>query len=388
MLIKEILAFEDEMIAIRRDFHQHPELGFEEVRTSARIAELLTSWGYDVHRGLGGTGVVGTLKAGNGSKRLGLRADMDALPMQELADIPWRSQVPGKMHACGHDGHCAMLLSAARYLAEKRPFSGTLHVIFQPSEESYGGARRMMDDGLFRLFPCDAVFGLHNFPLLPAGHFFTKPGPLMASSDSMTITLHGKGGHGATPENTLDPTVAGAAMVMALQTIVSRNVDPQDAVVVTVGSLQSGSTHNVIPDSALLKLNLRTFSAKVREQAKARIEQLVQAQAASFGLTATIQPDFGYPVTINHAAETDFATQVARDTFGADCVADYAEVKPLMGSEDFAFMLEDVPGNYIWLGTSTGEADYAVHHPLYQFNDACLSIGATYWARLTEAFLR
>ncbi|MFT4272588.1 MAG: M20 aminoacylase family protein [Pantoea sp.] len=388
MLIKEILAFEDEMIAIRRDFHQHPELGFEEVRTSARIAELLTSWGYDVHRGLGGTGVVGTLKAGNGSKRLGLRADMDALPMQELADIPWRSQVPGKMHACGHDGHCAMLLSAARYLAEKRPFSGTLHVIFQPSEESYGGARRMMDDGLFRLFPCDAVFGLHNFPLLPAGHFFTKPGPLMASSDSMTITLHGKGGHGATPENTLDPTVAGAAIVMALQTIVSRNVDPQDAVVVTVGSLQSGSTHNVIPDSALLKLNLRTFSAKVREQAKARIEQLVQAQAASFGLTATIQPDFGYPVTINHVAETDFATQVARDTFGADRVADYAEVKPLMGSEDFAFMLEDVPGNYIWLGTSTGEADYAVHHPLYQFNDACLSTGATYWARLTEAFLR
>lgn len=387
MLIKEILAFEDEMIAIRRDFHQHPELGFEEFRTSARIAELLTSWGYKVHRGLAGTGVVGTLKVGNGSKRLGLRADMDALPMQELADIPWRSQVPGKMHACGHDGHCAMLLSAARYLAEKRPFSGTLHVIFQPSEESYGGARRMMDDGLFHLFPCDAVFGLHNFPLLPAGHFFTRPGPLMASSDSMTITLHGKGGHGATPENTLDPTVAGAAIVMALQTIVSRNVDPQDAVVVTVGSLQSGSTHNVIPDSALIKLNLRTFNARVREQAKARIEQLVQAQAASFGLTATIHPDFGYPVTINHEAETAFAAQVARDTFGAACVADYAEVKPLMGSEDFAFMLEEVPGNYIWLGTSTGAEDYAVHHPLYQFNDTCLSTGATYWARLTEAFL-
>lgn len=388
MLIKEILAFEDEMIAIRRDFHQHPELGFEEFRTSDRIAELLTSWGYEVHRGLGGTGVVGTLKVGNGSKRLGLRADMDALPMQELTDLPWRSQVAGKMHACGHDGHCAMLLSAARYLAEKRPFSGTLHVIFQPSEESYGGARRMMDEGLFRLFPCDAVFGLHNFPLLPAGHFFTKPGPLMASSDSMTITLHGKGGHGATPENTLDPTVAGAAIVMALQTIVSRNVDPQDAVVVTVGSLQSGSTHNVIPDSAVLKLNLRTFNAGVREKAKARIEQLVQAQAASFGLTASIQPDFGYPVTINHEAETAFATQVARDTFGAERVAEYAEVKPLMGSEDFAFMLEEVPGNYIWLGTSTGGEDYAVHHPLYQFNDACLSTGATYWARLAEAWLR
>lgn len=388
MLIKEILDYEEEMIAIRRDFHQHPELGFEEFRTSAHIAELLSAWGYDVHRGLAGTGVVGTLKVGDGTKRLGLRADMDALPMQELADVPWRSQVPGKMHACGHDGHCAMLLSAARYLAEQRPFSGTLHVIFQPSEESYGGARRMMDDGLFDLFPCDAVFGLHNFPLLPAGHFFSKPGPLMASSDSMTITLHGKGGHGATPENTLDPTVAGAAIVMALQTIVSRNVDPQDAVVVTVGSLQSGSTHNVIPDSAELKLNLRTFSAEVREKVKVRIEHLVQAQAASFGLTATLQADFGYPVTINHEAETTFATQVARDTFGAQHVADYDQVKPLMGSEDFAYMLEEVPGNYMWLGTSRGDQDYAVHHPLYQFNDACLSIGATYWARLTEAFLR
>jgi hippurate hydrolase len=388
MLIKEILACEAEMIAIRRDFHQHPELGFEEFRTSQRIAELLTDWGYEVHRGLGGTGVVGSLKVGNGNKRLGLRADMDALPMQELTDVPWRSVVPGKMHACGHDGHCAILLAAARYLAEKRPFSGTLQVIFQPSEESVGGARRMMDDGLFSLFPCDAIFGLHNMPLLPAGQFVTKPGALMASSDSMTVTLQGKGGHGATPENCIDPTVAGAAIIMALQTIVSRNVDPQDAVVVTVGSLQSGVTHNIIPDSAVLKLNMRTISANVREAVKARIHALIHAQAESFGIQASIEADFGYPVTVNHATETAFALQVARDTFGADRVADEQQVKSLMASEDFAFMLEEVPGCYLWMGTGTGDSDYAVHHPLYQFNDACISTGATYWVRLTEAFLR
>ncbi|HCW97688.1 MAG TPA: amidohydrolase [Pantoea sp.] len=387
MLITEILEYEAEMIAIRRDFHQHPELGFEEFRTSQRIAELLTEWGYEVHRGLGGTGVVGTLKVGNGEKRLALRADMDALPMQELTEVPWRSTVAGKMHACGHDGHCAILLSAARYLAEKRPFSGTLHLIFQPSEESVGGARRMMEDGLFTLFPCDAIFGLHNMPLLPAGTFVTKPGALMASSDSMTITLQGRGGHGSTPENCRDPIVAGASIIMALQTIVSRNVDPQEAAVVTVGSLQSGATHNIIPDKAELKLNMRTFSQQVRESVKARIQTLVQAQAESFGLTARIEPDFGYPVTINHVKETEFALQVARDAFGADSVADPQQVKSVMGSEDFAFMLEARPGCYLWLGTGTGENDYAVHHPLYQFNDACISTGATYWVRLTEAFL-
>jgi hippurate hydrolase len=388
MLIKEILDREEEMIAIRRDFHQHPELGFEEFRTSDRIAELLTGWGYDVHRGLGGTGVVGTLKVGNGGKKLGIRADMDALPMQEQTGLPWASQVEGKMHACGHDGHCAILLSAARYLAEKKPFNGTLHLIFQPSEEKIGGAKRMIDDGLFRLFPCDAVFGLHNFPLIPAGQFVTKPGALMASSDSMTITLEGKGGHGSMPEHCIDPIIAGASIVMALQTIVSRNVDPQDAAVVTVGSLQSGTTHNIIPHSAVLKLNMRAFKKEVREALKQRVETLVHAQAESFGVKASIEVDFGYPVTVNNEAQTAFALQVARDTFGADNVADPQQVKSMMGSEDFSFMLEDVPGCYIWLGTATGKDDYSVHHPLYQFNDACISVGATYWVRLSEAFLR
>ncbi|WNJ80162.1 M20 aminoacylase family protein [Cedecea neteri] len=388
MLIKEILDREEEMIAIRRDFHQHPELGFEEFRTSDRIAELLTGWGYEVHRGLGGTGVVGTLKVGSGGKRLGIRADMDALPMQEQTGLPWASQVEGKMHACGHDGHCAILLSAACYLAEKKPFNGTLHLIFQPSEEKIGGAKRMIDDGLFRLFPCDAVFGLHNFPLIPAGQFVTKPGALMASSDSLTITLEGKGGHGSMPEHCIDPTIAGASIVMALQTIVSRNIDPQDSAVVTVGSLQSGTTHNIIPHSAVLKLNMRAFKKEVREALKQRVETLVHAQAESFGVKASIEVDFGYPVTINNEAQTAFALQVARDTFGPDKVADPQEVKSMMGSEDFSFMLEEVPGCYIWLGTATGKDDYSVHHPLYQFNDACISVGATYWVRLSEAFLR
>jgi hippurate hydrolase len=388
MLIKEILDREEEMIAIRRDFHQHPELGFEEFRTSDRIAELLSGWGYEVHRGLGGTGVVGTLKVGNGGKRLGIRADMDALPMQEQTGLPWASQVEGKMHACGHDGHCAILLSAARYLAEKKPFNGTLHLIFQPSEEKIGGAKRMIDDGLFKLFPCDAVFGLHNFPLIPAGQIVTKPGALMASSDSMTITLEGKGGHGSMPEHCIDPTIAGASIVMALQTIVSRNIDPQDSAVVTVGSLQSGTTHNIIPHSAVLKLNMRAFKKEVREALKQRVETLVHAQAESFGVKASIEVDFGYPVTINNEAQTAFALQVARDTFGADKVADLQHVKSMMGSEDFSFMLEEVPGCYIWLGTATGKDDYSVHHPLYQFNDACISVGATYWVRLSEAFLR
>ncbi|ATF91016.1 Uncharacterized hydrolase YxeP [Cedecea neteri] len=388
MLIKEILDREEEMIAIRRDFHQHPELGFEEFRTSDRIAGLLTEWGYEVHRGLGGTGVVGTLKVGNGGKRLGIRADMDALPMQEQTGLPWASQVEGKMHACGHDGHCAILLSAARYLAEKKSFNGTLHLIFQPSEEKIGGAKRMIDDGLFKLFPCDAVFGLHNFPLIPAGQIVTKPGALMASSDSMTITLEGKGGHGSMPEHCIDPTIAGASIVMALQTIVSRNIDPQDSAVVTVGSLQSGTTHNIIPHSAVLKLNMRAFKEEVREALKQRVETLVHAQAESFGVKASIEVDFGYPVTINNEAQTAFALQVARDTFGADKVADPQQVKSMMGSEDFSFMLEEVPGCYIWLGTATGKDDYSVHHPLYQFNDACISVGATYWVRLSEAFLR
>ena len=388
MLIREILEHEEEMIAIRQDFHAHPELGFEEYRTSDIIAELLLKWGYKVDRGIGKTGIVGTLTVGSGEKRLGIRADMDALPMQERAEIEYASQYPGKMHACGHDGHCAILLSAAKYLAETRCFSGTLHVIFQPSEESIGGARVMIEEGLFQRFPCDAVFGLHNYPLYPAGHFFTKPGALMASSDSFTVTLSGKGGHGSAPEHCLDPLPCAASIVLALQTIVSRNIDPQTPAVVTVGSLQAGTTHNIIPDSVVIKINTRSFCATTRDTIENQIRNIITSQANSYQLIANVEKVFGYPATINHPAQTAFALDIARQTVGKDCVGDPEEFKPLMGSEDFSFMLQEVPGCYLMLGTGKAEGEnYSVHHPLYEFNDHCISVGASYWARLTESFL-
>ncbi|MBT0726676.1 amidohydrolase [Rosenbergiella australiborealis] len=388
MLIKEILDHEAEMIALRHDFHAHPELGFEEHRTSSIIAKLLTEWGYQVDRGLGQTGVVATLTQGDGRKRLGIRADMDALPMQELTDLPYASQYPGKMHACGHDGHCAILLSAAKYLAQTRRFSGTLHLIFQPSEESIGGARVMIEEGLFQRFPCDAVFGLHNFPLYPAGQFFTKPGPLMASSDSFTVTLYGKGGHGSAPEHCLDPLPCAATIVLALQTIVSRNVDPQIPAVVTVGSLQAGTTHNIIPDSVVMKINTRSFCPATRQKIEESIRHIVATQAESYHLTAKIEKIFGYPATINHPTETAFALQIARQTVGDEHVGDPEGLTPLMGSEDFAFMLQEVPGCYLLLGTGNDDREnFSVHHPRYQFNDQCLSIGASYWANLVEAYL-
>ena len=388
MLIKEILEHEDEMIAIRQDFHAHPELGFEEYRTSDIIAELLQKWGYQVERGIGKTGVVGTLTQGNGRKRLGIRADMDALPMQELTGAEYASKYPGKMHACGHDGHCAILLSAAKYLAETRHFSGTLHVIFQPSEESIGGARVMIEDGLFQRFPCDAIFGLHNYPLYPAGHFFSKPGALMASSDSFTVTLTGRGGHGSAPEHCIDPLPCAANIVLALQTIVSRNIDPQTPAVVTVGSLQAGTTHNIIPDSVVMKINTRSFCPVARDNIEQKIRQIVSSQAESYQLTATLSKVFGYPATINDATQTAFALDIARETVGEQCVGDPEKFKPLMGSEDFSFMLQEVPGCYLMLGTGRAEGEnYSVHHPRYQFNDECISVGASYWANLTESFL-
>lgn len=388
MLIKDIIDFSDEMVAIRRDFHQHPELGFEEFRTSDRIAELLTGWGYEVHRGLAGTGVVGTLRHGTGTSRLGIRADMDALPIQEKTDLPWASQQSNKMHACGHDGHCAILLAAARYLAQTRAFNGTVHLIFQPSEEYNGGARRMVEEGLFTLFPCDAVYALHNAPFLPLGKVMMRSGAFLASTDIMTVTLYGKGGHGAMPQACFDPTVAAASIVMALQTIVARNVDPRQSAVLTVGSLQSGTAHNVIPETATLKLNIRTFDPQVRELIKARIQTLVTAQAQSFGLKADTQFDFGLPVTMNHAAETDFVLQVARETFGDRLVDDPEQVDQIMGSEDFACMLEACAGGYLMLGTARGENDPSVHHPLYDFNDEAIAVGATLWSRLVESYLK
>jgi len=376
-----------EFIQLRRDIHRHPELAFEEHRTSELVASKLEVWGYSVHRGLGGTGVVGTLQRGNSKRSLGLRADMDALPIQEKTGLDWASQSPGLMHACGHDGHTAMLLAAAQALAEDDDFDGTLHVIFQPAEEGGGGAVRMMQDGLFDLFPCDAIFAMHNMPGVPAGHFVFREGPAMASSDYVTIRVHGIGGHGAMPHRCADPLVAASSIVLALQTVVSRNVDPLETAVVTVGALHAGQANNVIPALATLELSVRALRPDVRLLLESRIKSLVAAQAESFGVTAEVDWKPGYCVLVNSPKETDFARQVALNMVGADKVT--LQGPAITGSEDFAFMLEKVPGNYLLIGNGDGDSAGAcmVHNPGYDFNDDNIAVGAAYWINLAKAFL-
>ncbi len=375
----------DEFISIRQQIHQHPELGFEEFKTSELVASKLAQWGYQVRRGLGGTGVVGQLQRGQGGKRLGLRADMDALPIQEKTGLRYASGRPGIMHACGHDGHTAMLLAAAQYLAQEGNFSGTLNLIFQPAEEGGGGAVRMMEDGLFDLYPCDAIFAMHNGPGTPQGHLVFREGPMMASSDYVTITLHGVGGHGAEPHRAADPIVAAASIVMALQTIVSRNAAPLDMAIVTVGALHSGNANNVIPDTAVLELSVRALTREMRELLERRIKALVAAQADSFGVRAQIDYRRGYAVLVNTPTETEFARQVALDLLGTDRVV--TQGPPLTASEDFSFMLERVPGCYLIIGNGDGEGGCMVHNPGYDFNDSNLKVGAAYWSRLAETFL-
>ncbi len=373
-----------EFIALRRDLHRHPELAFEEHRTSALVAARLQDWGYELSTGLGGTGVVGTLRRGRSPRAIGLRADMDALPITEAppADRPWASATRGLMHACGHDGHTASLLAAARRIAEGVEFDGTLHLIFQPAEEGAGGALRMMADGLFERHPCDAVYALHNMPGIEAGHFVFRSGPTMASSDNVTITLRGAGGHGAMPHRASDCVVAASSLVMALQTIVSRNVDPQQTAVVTVGAFQAGQANNVIPDSARLELSVRALDPGVRALLRERIHTLAAMQAASYGVQAEVDWRAGYSVLVNDPQETAFATRVARDLFGADCVTPQGDA--LTASEDFAFMLEAVPGCYFFVGN--GEAGTPggcmVHNPGYDFNDNLIEPAAAFWARL------
>ena len=383
----------EDFVALRRDIHRHPELGYEEFRTSDLVAERLESWGYAVTRGLGGTGLVGQLRRGKGGKRLGLRADMDALPIHEATGLPWASTHAGRMHACGHDGHTAMLLAAARHIAEHGRFSGTLNLIFQPAEEGLGGAKAMMDDGLFERFPCDAIFGMHNMPGHPQGRLLLREGATMASSDGLTITLTGKGSHGAMPHHGVDPVVAGSSIVLGLQSIVARNVDPQAMAVITVGAFQAGQAHNVIPHEAVLKLSVRSLDPAVRATLLARIEALVDAQARAFGVSWTMERVTGYPVLVNTPFETAFARQVAVELVGSAQVD--PQTAPLSGSEDFAFMLEQVPGSYLLIGNGDGSDDAhngghgacMVHNPGYDFNDASLPIGAAYWALLTERFL-
>jgi hippurate hydrolase len=375
-----------EFIQLRRDIHRHPELAFEEHRTAELVATRLEAWGYSVHRGLGGTGVVGTLKRGNSQRCLGLRADMDALPIQETTGVEWASSKPGLMHACGHDGHTAMLLAAAQTLAHDTTWDGTLNVIFQPAEEGGGGAVRMMQDGLFDRFPCDAVFAMHNMPGVPAGHFVFRDGAAMASSDYVTIQVHGTGGHGAMPHRSADPLVAAASIVMALQTVVSRNVDPLHTAVVTVGAMHSGQANNVIPALATLELSVRALDADVRQLLEHRIKALVAAQAESFGVRAEVTWKPGYCVLVNALNETNFARQVAVNMVGTERVT--LQGPAITGSEDFAFMLEKIPGSYLLIGNGDGDSAGAcmVHNPGYDFNDDNIEIGARYWVNLTKAF--
>jgi hippurate hydrolase len=372
------------LAAIRQDLHAHPEIGLEEVRTSEIIARELGRLGYAVHRGLAKTGVVGTLRLGTSRKTVGIRADIDALPIIEATGLGYASTTPAKMHACGHDGHTTMLLGAARQIAERKVFDGTIHVIFQPAEENWGGARIMMDEGLFRLFPCDAVFAAHNEPGRPVGEFGFREGPLMAAIDQVQITVTGKGGHGAAPEETVDPVVAGAALVMSLQTIVSRNVSPHAPAVVTVGCLRSGEVCNVIPETAFLDIGIRYFDDGVGALLRRRIDQCADGVARGFGARAEGKWVPGYPVTVNEPLCTRFAKDVAAGVLGQSAVEDID--KPYLGSEDFAFMLRERPGSYFMMGNGVDCAP--LHNSAYNFNDDAIPHGVAYWTTLTESFLK
>ena len=374
-----------EVVATRRHLHQHPELGLSEFSTSDFIAKRLTELGYEVTRGLGKTGVVGTLRNGASPRSVGIRADIDALPIQEETGAEYASSTPGLMHACGHDGHTAMLLGAARIIAERRNFDGTVHLIFQPAEENFGGAKLMIEDGLFERFPCDAVFGLHNDPGLPFGKIYVKDGPIMAAVDECRLVINGRGGHGAEPQDTADPIVAGASIIMALQTVVSRNIHPLDPSVVTVGAFNAGMASNVIPERAEMALTIRSFDPAVRDKLEERIRAIAEGQAASYGMTVTIEYKRGYEATVNHKAETDFVRDLAARVVGEENLGEI--VRPMMGSEDFAYMLAERPGSYFFLGTRRTENDPPLHHPRFDFNDDALPIGTAFWVELAEAYL-
>jgi hippurate hydrolase len=383
-VIPEIEARADELTAWRHDIHAHPELAYEEFRTSKLVAEKLRSWGIDVDVGLAKTGVVGTIVNGDGPT-VGLRADMDALPIEEANGFAHRSRHEGKMHACGHDGHTAMLLGAARYLAAHRGFEGTVRFIFQPAEEAAAGAAVMIEQGLFEKFPVDAVFGMHNWPGLAAGRFAMRPGPMMASLDCFDLTIEGRGAHGALPHQGVDPIAAAAALIQSLQTIVSRNLDPLRAGVVSVTKIHAGDAHNIIPERVALAGGIRAFEPEVRALLKRRLGEIAASVAAAHGAQATLAFVSGYPPVINDAASTALAARVACGLVGAGNVS--AASDPVLGSEDFAFMLERKPGCYVFIGNGAGEGTCMIHNPGYDFNDAILPLGASYWVRLAHAFL-
>ncbi|MFZ2123257.1 MAG: M20 aminoacylase family protein [Rhodoferax sp.] len=391
-LIPEIAQQRSSLEALRRDLHAHPELCFNEFRTADRVAAKLTEWGIPIHRGLGRTGVVGIVKHGTSRRAIGLRADMDALPMQEANTFAHASTHPGKMHGCGHDGHTAMLLAAAQYLATHRHFDGTVYLIFQPAEEGGGGAREMIQDGLFDKFPMDAVFGMHNWPGMVLGQFAVSPGPVMASSNEFKITVHGKGGHAAMPHNALDPVPVACQLVQAFQTIISRNLKPIDAGVISVTMIHAGEATNVIPNACELQGTVRTFSLAVLDQIEQRMRVLTEHLCAASNLRADFEFRRNYPPTINSAAEADFARQVMADLVGD---ARVLVQEPTMGAEDFSFMLQAKPGCYAFIANGDGDhralghggGPCMLHNPSYDFNDELLPLGATYWVRLAEAWL-
>ena len=383
-VINRIAEFADEMAGWRRHIHAHPETAFEEHKTSAFVAEKLRSFGINVHTGLARTGVVGTLEGHHGKgPSIGLRADMDALDIEEKNTCDHASKYPGKMHACGHDGHTAMLLGAAKYLAETRNFSGTVHFIFQPAEEFAGGGREMVDDGLFDRFPVETVWGMHNFPGQDIGTFAVCPGPSMAAADTFEIKIRGKGTHAAFPHMGSDVMVAAAHVVTMLQTIVSRRVDPLESVVCSVTQIHAGETYNIIPDEVTIRGTVRTFKPELQKIAEKSIQQILKGAEISLDLEEIIF-DYGggYPPTVNHERETAFAAKVAEDVVGSKNVL--LNQPPKMGAEDFSFMLNERPGCYIWLGNGPGEGGCYLHNPFYDFNDQALIYGASYWARLVE----
>ena len=387
-VINSIARLADEMTAWRRDLHAHPEIAFEEVRTADIVAEKLASWGITVHRGLAQTGVVGVLEGARpGPRAIALRADMDALPMAEKNTFAHRSTIAGKMHGCGHDGHTTMLLGAARHLAETRNFAGTVYFIFQPAEENEGGARVMVAEGLFDRFPVDAVYGLHNNPGLAVGQAAMRPGPAMAAFDIFEITITGTGAHGAMPHLGNDPVVIAAQVVTALQTIVSRATDPIQSAVVSVTQIHAGDAWNVIPEDVVMRGTARSFTPAVRDGIERRIGEIAEGVAAAFGARAEVRYERRYPPVVNTAAETERAAAAVAEVLGADNVRQ--DAAPKMASEDFAYMLEARPGCYIWLGNGGAGEDggCAVHNPHYDFNDAILPIGASYWVRLVETLL-
>lgn len=381
-VINRIADFQDDMTAWRHDLHAHPEIAFEEKRTSDFVAAKLAEFGIEVHRGLAGTGVVGTLRNGEGPA-IGLRADMDALPMTEANDLAYKSTIPGKMHACGHDGHTTMLLGAARYLAETKRFNGTVHFIFQPAEEGKGGGRVMIEEGLFKKFPMKAVFGMHNWPGIPVGSFAVKPGPMMAAADNFEILVTGRGGHGALPHLCVDPVAVGAEIVGALQKIASRTTHPVDSVVVSLTNFHAGEDYGIIPETAMLRGTVRTFRPEVQDAAEASIKRIADGICAAHGAKADVTYIRRYPPTVNHEAEAGIAGDVAAGLVGENHV-DRAPT-PTMGAEDFSFMLREVPGCYIWAGA--GEETPNLHSAFYDFNDELLPIGTSYWVRVAETVL-